>query len=308
MPTTAKGTAYTTYRQALSGHGTCVWTVGDAFASQSDLPTILYAHGSGGSADQWATLPSAQGVRDAVIDGGGLVIEGGGGNTDTLGAQNWGNAGARAAYPAYLAHVAGVLSVGDVIVIGRSMGGLVGAWLTTQSSVAGDISGYINMSGVSTMLVGSADGGADTVEKNTVRHFGSTLWSAYGQSSYAGAAAAVEGSYSPEDWDASVWAGRNVLALYGDKDVSVPWPTRGGGPLDATISAQAASYTAKLRPNGDHGNNSTWLNVDDMLNFFGAHTSFTPPVPPPVLSLETVARYVVRGGQWFEVEVPPRER
>jgi pimeloyl-ACP methyl ester carboxylesterase len=304
MPTTANGTAYTTYTASLPGHGTVVWTIGDAFVGMLDRPTILYAHGSGGAPDQWATLAQAKDIRDAWIDGGGLVIEGGGGTTDAAGAQNWGNAAARSAYVAYLAYVAGTISVGDLVVVGRSMGGLVAAWLATQSSIAGDVAGFISMSGVETMLVGSADNTAPVIEKNTVRHFGSTMWAAYGQTTYAGAAAAVEGTYSPEDWDPTVWDGTSILALWGDNDTSVPWDTRGGGPLADTWETRAPLYREVRRPNGDHGNNSTWLNVDDMLTFLGDVTSFTPPPHPAPQELALVGEYIVIGGEWFEVQTP----
>lgn len=124
MPNTSNGTAYTTYTATPSGAGQILWAKPNT--ATTDIPIVLYLHGANGGYNQFTTLSAWSGLRDWLIDNGWGWIEGAGG-----GAQPWGNAASRAAYRAAFDHVDARLDIGPVVILARSMGGLVGHWLFT---------------------------------------------------------------------------------------------------------------------------------------------------------------------------------
>jgi pimeloyl-ACP methyl ester carboxylesterase len=275
MPTTATGTPYTVYSATLPTHGAAYWGVADAHTGSANIPAILYAHGSGGAANQFATLSAWDGLRDWLIDNGWAFIEGAGG-----GLTSWGNAAARAAYPAYLAHVEGILDIDKVVLLGRSMGGLVTAWLYAQYSGKARFSGWINNSGVSTIFEGTLGSGTVSL-RPTGEYFGASMFPAWGVSDYAGLTTAAA-AYAPESWAASVWAGKHILACYGDADTTVPFTPRGAGPLRAIWNGQPTEDLVSIRAGGDHtGTNGSYLDVATMSAFlYSIGGGGTPPEPP----------------------------
>lgn len=294
MPATANGTAYTVRSATLPTHGLVYWAVADSRASSSDIPAVLYAHGSGGAANQFATLGAWAALRDWLIDNGWAWIEGTGG-----GATSWGNATARAAYPAYLAHVETILDVGHVVLLGRSMGGLVTAWLYAQYGGRSRFSGWINNSGVSTIFEGTVDA-ANAAERPTGQYFGPSMLPAWGVESYA-ALQSVAASYAPEGWPASAWAGKRILNLYGTSDTTVPWSPRGGGRLRELWAGQPATDLVEVRAGGDHSaTNGSYLQVDAMASFlFSIGGGDTPPEPPTPTFSRVRRAYLVVGGSRF---------
>lgn len=102
MPLTQNGTAYTTTTIDLgSPHGVMHITTPDAVTPSTPVRALLYAHGAGGASDQFATLSSWAPFLHALMDDTThpwIIVEGSGGAV--LGAQNWGNPAAAAAYPA----------------------------------------------------------------------------------------------------------------------------------------------------------------------------------------------------------------
>lgn len=276
MPTTATGTPYTVYSATLPTHGLVYWAVADAHAADADIPAILYAHGSGGAANQFATLSAWTGLRDWLIDNGWAFIEGAGGGT-----TSWGNAAARDAYPAYLAHVEGILDIGVCVLLGRSMGGLVTAWLYAQYSGKARFSGWINNSGVSTIFEGTLGSGTVSLRPSG-EYFGASMFPAWGVTDYAGLVTAAA-AYAPESWAASVWAGKRILACYGDADTTVPFTPRGAGPLRAIWNGQPTEDLVSIRAGGDHsGTNGSYLDVATMTAFlYSIGGGGAPPVDGP---------------------------
>lgn len=298
MPTTPNGTAYTVYTATLPVHGLARWAVADSHAGDADIPAVLYAHGSGGSSDQFETLPAWAGLRNWLIDNGWAWVEGQGGTVN--GAQNWGNAAARAAYPAYLAHVETVLDLGTVVLLGRSMGGLVTAWLAAMYPGRDRFAGWICNSGVATMLVGSGTLASPSIERTTGLYFGATCWAAFGATTYEEFVDVV-GDAAPESWAPSVWDGRNVLMCYGTADTTVPWSPRGGGPLRDLWAGRPATDDVSPREGGDHSQgNGSYGDVAAMVPFL--LTMNGDPIPePPRFVYRRQAAYLVAGGRRYPI-------
>jgi len=279
MPTTSGGVAYTTQTIDLGDpHGVMHITVADSHHGDTDVPTILYAHGAGGASDQFVTLPAWNGLRDWLLGAGWAIVEGIGGSV--VGGQNWGNPAAQAAYPAYLARARTILDVGTVVLLGRSMGGLITSWLY-KNDTTGQFAGWINNSGVSTSFVGTRSGPKD-LSNASGWYFSPTIFNSWGVSNIDQLETAMRaGGMIPEEWDPTVWAGKNILCCYGDADTAVPWSTRGAGPMRTIWAGQPAIDRAALKPGGDHsGTGGSYLQVEDMVAFLLEITGGTPPEPP----------------------------
>lgn len=296
MPATANGTPYTVRTATLGNHGAAYWAVADAHAGDTNIPTVLYAHGAGGAANQFATLSSWKGLRDWLIDNGWAWVEGEGGAG--TGAQNWGNTAARAAYPAYLDHVSTTLDLGPVVLLGRSMGGLVTGNLYAHDT-AGRYAGWVNNSGVSTAFVGTTSG-AKNPAAATGWYFTPAMWDAWGVSSVATLQAAMASAGAiPEAWAAAKWAGKKILNCYGDADTTVPWETRGAAALRSAWAGEPAIDRVAVRAGGDHsGANGSYLQVDDMVSFL---TEVSGAAPAERVAYRLLSARMLVGGQRYAV-------
>lgn len=305
MPSTASGKTYTTRTADLGVHGQCVWTVADDKVGNTGLPAVLYAHGAGGSANQLVTLPAWVGLRDWLIDRGFVLIEGDGGRD--YGTQNWGGPEAQAAYPAYLAHVETQLSIGGVVLLGRSMGGLVTAWLASQYSGKARFSGWINNSGVSTLFTGTQSGARDTAAASSW-YFSPTVWQPYGATDMASMLTNAA-AHAPESWPQASWDGVKVLSLYGTADTTVPAGVRGAEALRPRWAGRAYLDRIHVRPGGDHsGSNGSYLDVAPMVAFLQDVLALTPIPIPPVPTYRQVLRYTIIDGQRRILAATPRSR
>lgn len=284
MPTTLNGTAYTVVTSTSTGYGTSVLIRPDSAVSATNVPTILYAHGAGGAYNQFATLPAWQGLRDWLLDNGCAIVEGGGGVTDVIGGQNWGNTGAREAYVAYLNWADSLIDVGSVVPFGRSMGGLIAPWLYLQSSIASRCVGLIMNSGVCSMNY-SVPPATANIDKSTIGFFDGTdhkLAAAYGVEPSELVAASA--SHDPMNFAPSLWDGKKVLQLVGTADPTVPPHSRGAYPLRALYAGRPAVDLLDVRIGGTHlQDNGSYLQVAPMTAFladlgFGAAVEIPDPV------------------------------
>lgn len=295
MAATASGTLYTTSTINLGEpHGVMHITAKDGLTGTR--PCVLYAHGAGGASDQMVSLSSWSQMRDWIIDAGIVIIEGSGGSVQ--GAQNWGNPAARAAYPAYLAHARTLRSLGPVILIGRSMGGLVASWLYAHDTT-NQYAGFINNSGVSTMFVGALSGSKDAAAA-TGWYFSPTIFNAWGATDVASLQIAASDA-APENFAQSMWSGKKMLSCYGDADTTVPWNVRGAGALQPSLT-QLAVNRVSLTPGGAHGGSvNSYTDVAAMSAFISDVFGLTPPPPAPQVSYRTRNMYELVGGQIMKI-------
>src|SRR5690606_15215129 len=138
-----------------------------------------------------------------------------------------------------------------------------------QMMKTSDYAGWINSSGVSTMFTGSTSPDAPAIDQCTGRYFtNSVIWGAWGASTFDGFVNAVRtADAAPEEWPASVWAGKNILSLYGTADTTVPWYPRGASALRSVWAGQPAIDDVVVRQGGDHGANGTYFEVQAMSTF-----------------------------------------
>jgi predicted esterase len=250
----------------VSGAGTVRWGIADAHAADADIPTILYAHGSGGSNNQFETLSAWAGLRNWLMDNGWAWIEGSGG-----GATSWGNAAARLAYDTAYTHVAGILDIGPVVPLGRSMGGVVAQYLFTESPTVEPVSiGCIINSGVQSLAAWYEAGIAQ-----------SEVLAAYSATDDASFYAAIAG-YEPLDFPASNWDGKSILQLVGTADTTVPREDHGDA-MRAHYAGHPAEDLLDVRAGGDHSQgNGSYLQVTAMTNYLYDLTHDDPPPPPKI--------------------------
>lgn len=284
MPTTPNGTAYTvtSLTDPVAGD---IW-YGYPNSTPADMPVVLYAHGAGGAANQFATLPAWGSMKNAIIDAGiGWVECTGGGD------RSWGSPAAQAAYVAAYEAVAGILNIGPVIILGRSMGGAVAQWLYTQSDIPNMVGLMVN-SGVQD-LVAYYD--AYGVAGNTIGQ--AQMRSAWGVADTAEFYDVME-TENPVNYPASLWAGLNLLQLAGTSDTTVP-PVDHAYAIRAVYSGQPAIddlYTTA----GDHSSsNGLYSAVAPMMAFISTVLGEEPPEPEPREYLRTVAHYAVIDGQKY---------
>lgn len=286
MPTTPNGTTYTLSTADLGVHGAAYWAVADAEAGSADLPFVLYCHGAGGGANQFATLAAWSGLRNWLIDNGFGWVEGLGG-----GLQPWGNPASEHAYDAAFAHVDGLFDIGSVVVLGRSMGGAVASRLYhAHRGTDPRFVGLISNSGVSDLAWAyDYDGGRWTDAFNT----------AWGVTSKPEFLAAVTG-LNPIDGPASAWAGASVLQMWGDVDTTVT-PADNAIAMRTMYAGSPTLDVADVRAGGDHSAaNGSYQQVDAMAAFLAEVTGMEPPPPPtPTMYRADTGIFLSLGGERY---------
>jgi hypothetical protein len=320
MPTTANGTVYTVYTATIDGLGRVRYIVADNAKTRTNLPCILYAHGANGGLGSFSGGAGSALLRDWLMDHGWVLIEGEGGPYDSTGASFnwWGAPISRQAYRAYFLYVAQLLSIGIVVAMGASMGGLVTKWLATRSDIASRIVGYLGLAAVATLFYGNYDtvptDNPNNINQRSGRYFAAppnySIWSAYGVNNYEDFEVAAASS-APELWEPSVWANKRILEVYADNDIAVPWNPRGasrlrelraGVPL-VDIAHSIGTFTTG--PDGvGHDLAAGWgMPMDVVTEFL---TSLIPPVDPdpgPTEAFYATSGYFVNDGTRYPIVV-----
>lgn len=261
MPTTAAGAVYTARSFTTSDGQPAVWYMDDAKRSRQQIPTVIYAHGNEGPYNQFLTMGAWAGLRNWLMDNGYAVVESHGG-----GGSSWGNDAARRAYLDAFEHVSGQINTGPVIVLGRSMGGLVAYWLAARSPIAARVVGLIINSGT-TDLAYRVTFNAPAGNKDIIAAFGAKTLSEFYE---------VAPEYDPMQWPGLLWSGKHVLQLWGDADETVP-PARNGAAWVAKYGADALTLTTDIRAGGDHSTgNGSYLQVDAMTRYLRRITAGNP--------------------------------
>ncbi|WVX88577.1 esterase [Gordonia phage CheeseTouch] len=290
MPTTSGGTTYTVRTtDAVAAAGSIYWAVADNQNGAVDVPIVVYTHGNGGPPNQFTSYGEWKGLRDWLIDNGWAYVECTGG-----GATSWGNQASRDAYEAALTYVDTQIATGKVVVLGRSMLGLVAYWLASQSPViAPRCVGLIVNSGTTDLTYRySVANGTDKTNMRT----------AYGAADDAAFAANSIG-FDPMLFPESVWNGRKVLQMWGTADTTVPPATH----AQAWVTKYAASCglcLTDIRDGGDHSAaNGSYLQVAAMANFLTLVTQEAAPVP--TVRIITEAIYIGADGFPRSIAVSP---
>lgn len=218
MPTTLSGITYTPEYGTTTDGGACRWYMDDTRHGDLDVPLMVFVHGSGGTVEsfgntRWDT------VRDYLIDQGWAVVEG-----DAGGTTNWGNQTSRDAYLEMVAWVERKIDVGQLAVIGQSMGGINSSWLASMSPLAGRVIALVVQNGV-TDLVGRYEAAPEGIETRIYN-------AAYGvndgkDAKDVAAFTAAAGPHSPMTFPLSAWAGQHVLHVWSLADTTVPPTTNG---------------------------------------------------------------------------------
>lgn len=293
MPTTANGTSYTTYTFTTPGGDAALWAVGDRSATNADVPVVIYTHGNSGAYNQFAATGAFSGIRNWLIDNGWAWVESAGG-----GGSSWGNDAARRSYSEAFAHVKSSISVGDVVVLGRSMGGLVAYWL------------YLYEPAISAKAVGLIinSGTTDLVERVGPPPGDTSIREAFGLASDGSDWTAKLSGYDPMQYPVSAWVGKSVLQLYGTADDTVPPNIHGQAWLDKYAAACAVA-DRDVRVGGDHSTqNGSYLQTGAMSAFLQKVTQAPIPElpePPKVRNVYRVERMYMTGagGRLYEMQM-----
>jgi pimeloyl-ACP methyl ester carboxylesterase len=267
----ANGQPYVQITQAIAGHGTATLLAPAGASGRRDVPLLVYCHGAGGGPDHFATANAWAPLRAWAMASGWAVVEGSGGPTDEAGAYSWGNPAAREAYLAYVEWARDELYTGPVVVLGRSMGGIVASWLAARSPIAGSVTGLIMNSAVSTLFVGDGPDEGTNATRATSAYF-SNVAAAYGidntQPDWYAQLQAAAADHAPENWPVSTWDGRRVLHLYGTADITVPWYPRGGEYMRERWAGRPAVDDVYAVQGGDHsGTGGVYTAVSPMARF-----------------------------------------
>lgn len=210
MPTTPNGTAYTVYSFTSSAGEPCRRAIADASFSDPDVPLVIFCHGNPGVDTSSADFQFSQGYttqRNWLMDNGWGYVEGHGAGA------NWGNQDARAAYRAMYDDTLGVWDVGWNVVIGRSMGGLVGAYLASRDpKISRRCRGFVHLSATADLTnrysTASASDRAALLAAYDAPDETSLMW-------------AVR-DHDPLLVLPEAWYQRNAIVQYDTGDVSVP--------------------------------------------------------------------------------------
>jgi hypothetical protein len=265
---TTSGTPFSVLSSTIPGHDQATLAVPNS--PTGPVPLLVFCHGSGGGFDQFTTASVWQPMRDWLIDNGWGWVEGTGAPTPAAGENGWGNAAARAAYLAYIAWAKTQVDAGPLVVLGRSMGGIVAHWLAGRSPIAGEVAGLIANAAVSTMFVGDGPGAGTSVSRSSAAYF-SNLGDAFGvpygsTPDWYQQLQVAAADYAPENWAPSTWTGKKILHLYGTTDTSVPWYPRGGSRLREIWAGRPAIDRVAYN-GGDHGASGPYLLVPEMTEF-----------------------------------------
>jgi pimeloyl-ACP methyl ester carboxylesterase len=242
MPTTPNGTAYTVYPFTSSAGEPCWRAIADSAFSDEHVPLVIFCHGNPGTDINSANQQFGQGYttqRNWLMDNGWGYVEGHGAGA------NWGNQDARAAYRAMYVDTLTEWDVGWNVVLGRSMGGLIGAYLAARDPmISRRCRGFVSLSGTADLTnrysTASASDRAALLAAYDAPDESSLMW-------------AVR-DHDPLLVDPAAWYERRASIQYDTGDASVP-PAINALPWIDRFGAQLALLRQTSTTGGDH--NST---------------------------------------------------
>lgn len=266
MPTTPDGTTYTPEYLMTSDGLRARWFMDDARDTASNVPTVVFVHGSGGDTESLSYI-GWDPIRNYLVDSGWAVVEADGG-----GSQNWGGPTARTVYQEAFDWLVGKIDVGSVVVLGQSMGGICSYWLATQSSFAARVVGLVVQNGTTDLAYRY-----DIAAESTVR----AMNIAYGLGNSTvkdiPAFTLATVGYDPMLFDTELWASKLVLQNWSLADTQVP-----PGPNGQAWVAAYGPYTAEtgVNENSVGGHRVTSQDSAATIAFLAGITA-TPEPPAP---------------------------
>lgn len=271
---TPHGTAWTSYAATLGEHGDARWMVSDRAATDRRVPTVLYLHGAGHAEDHFEQATVWAPLRQRLMDEGWAVVEGLGG-TDEMAPHHWGRPATQLAYRAYLEHVETRLDLGPVVLLGRSMGGIVGCLLYVRDPVLSSRVSGLLLHQAACDLRALADVPAGGNNASGTGQFWPFLWRAWGATDRASFLAASAG-HDPMAWGPEVWSGKNLWVGVATGDETVP-PDDHGLALRRRWQGRPRLDRLDTRLGGNHTYQGLFGSVDPIMSFLYAATRATPP-------------------------------
>lgn len=243
MPTTPNGTAYTVYPFTSSAGESCWRAIADTAFDDVNLPLVIFCHGNPGSDQASADQQFGVGypiLRNWLLDNGWGYVEGHGAGA------NWGNQDARAAYRAMYVDTLAVWDVGWNVVIGRSMGALIGAYLASRDPMISRRNiGFVSLSGTADLTNRYSTAGS--VDR-------ANLLAAYDAPDPTSLMWAVR-DHDPLLVDPAAWYQRNAMIQYDSGDASVP-PSINAIPWRERFGPQLAIDGFHATTGGDHNSSA----------------------------------------------------
>lgn len=269
---TPSGTPWVRYMDTIPSGGTIRWGMPTDRVGETGTPMMLYTHGAGGGSDSFSSANSWSGIRNYLLDNGIAWFEGTGG-----GSQPWGNNASKSAYEATWQYGADLLQPETTFGLFRSMGGLVGQWLFTQSEVVAPyMQGAMVNSGVQDLMWAYQWG-----------RWTDAMNSAWGVSSFS-QFQSVAASSDPMQFSPSAWAGKQILQLVGTADPLVP-AEQNGLAIRAHYAGVPQVDWLDVRQGGDHSTaNGSHQQTAAMAGFVSNLLGIVPPEPPPTKGFSEV--------------------
>lgn len=236
-----------------------------------DVPTLLFIHGSGGGTESfeyggWTTL------RNSLIDAGWAVVEGLGGGVSTSG-----NLAAQTAYAEMVAWLETQISIGTLVILGQSLGGLVAYNLATRGPLADRHDAVIIQNGTTDLTYRYLNDG----------YWVGVAWGIDGPTDPE-AFQAVAGDYDPMQFPLDVWNDKRVRQIWGAQDTSVR-PEHHGAAWVLKYGAHVGDLTVHINDPGGHDP----MVKDQMATFAymeGLRPAPAPPLPTRIYRVDSVSR------------------
>jgi len=172
-------------------------------AGRSSGPMLLYCHGVGGNENEFSISDYAN-LRSWMHDNGWAWAEA------LATGPGWGNQAQRNCYSATVEYIGNSYDITDIVIFGRSMGGLVASWLYLYSSIVDLCRGLILCSSVQDIM-DMYDGTSGTSS------FRTSIRNAYGTVDKATTVAAIAG-HNPIDFPSEDYTGKAILFQTGTED------------------------------------------------------------------------------------------
>ena len=229
----------------------------DRIAPGGTVKLLIYCHGVGGNHAEFA-LADYNNLRSWMNLNGWAFLE------SNAQGPTWGNDTARAYYRAAFDHVDARYDVTDVVLFGRSMGGIVSSWLYLNDTAISPLArGLILCSAVQDM-----EWAYDFSTSASV--FRTQMQTAYGTTNRATTFAAIT-NHNPIGFSPATYTGKKVLFQSGTEDGIVAHTTN--------VAAQQARVASVLAVNG-----SDYLPGDHYVTRprWAEHSAFmASAIPPP---------------------------